>query len=736
MSVGTDDELNVLEGPLGEERQLADGADRSSEPGESSNDDDDSALRQDVDADTDDESDDEAAEFPQLGPSLAAEVASYAAELQGRRKRNSGMRSLQCKLCPYRQFCSKATLRCHQKYHHSPFYTAAASAGTSNNKNLAQFKVTRALHRMRVLETVLDTKDYPDDLLECSAKLIRAWNKDALEAEVSLLKKSNRVPLVQAWTKDGPQYILRSLTASMTRISDKLYYSVGFERLAVALSLQCRGQASQVCDALLARWAERSDAVPPLSLDGRTLRRCLHHMYTNPQGFVKNTLTALIAEATARGEWTAVSHDATYKPAFSILGQTKMSLTEGECHALHTFLGATGGCPGFSCQAKEGAPAFHSSVADLFTEDMAEQVRMLYSDSPSESLLTSFPNVLGVAEDYLHFVIRAEYCTGERRTPCTRELLQLQRKFDNPLQNAVDDLPSLIYHDEVGEVIAWDSVLPALDLSDLDRTADSEKTFLSHEEYVRRLKALTLKYESEMKNTNSKGKTLLSTIKDGSTYRHYGYLRNNSVFRSLAGGKAVKTGTTDNEALNRQLKGWGQCVYKQHVDRLESLSTLFGLYKMLANNFRDRAQSALFCTRLSERRAVMLLSGLIASNRLAPVGQGLDVEGRTAPTTRHDLWKPAIQVDEAIRASQKAQAMQRQEVIQKHVKLEMAKGRLVLKKRLRGKTSPTFKHVISKYTRRHKVSRNSRNLRDSITLALQKGADDAPVSPIHSSDID
>lgn len=674
-----------------------------------------------VPTDSSDDSEEDSIEIPQLIDSLGKEVSSYTTLLSDRRKRNSGIATLQCKLCPYRQFCQKPCLVSHMKYHRSPFYTAPASVNDIKNKNLAQFKVTRAIYRMRVLGSVLHQKEFPDDLLESSSSLIRKWNQNAPDAEVELLRRSNRVPLVQAWTEDGPQYVLRSQTASMTRVNDQIYYSAGFERLAVALSLQCRGHASQVCDALMARWAERTDSLPLLSLSRRSVRLCLNYMYTNPKGFVKETLHALKAQATARGEWTAVSHDVTYKPAFSIIGQTKMSLTDGECHAIHTFLGVTGACPGFSCQAKEGVPAFRSAAAELFTDDMTNQVRMLYSDSPSEGLLSFFPNAVGAAEDRLHFVIRSEYCTGERRTPCTRELLHIQEKFDNPLELADDDnIQTLIYHGQAGEEIPWDAVLPAPELSELDRSSDARKPFASHLEYVQRLKALSLKYADEMSNTDKKGRTLLSIIKAGCSYRHFGYLRNNNVFRNLAGGNAVKTGTCDNEALHRQMKGWGQCVYKQHADRLESISHLFGLYKMLANSFKDHQLATSFELKLPERRVVMLLSGLIAGNRFTAVVKEAGVSPLPAPTTRHDLWKAPVKTDETMLASQRIQTERNQQMIQTERNQRMTQGRLILKHRLREKTSVNLRHVINKFQKKTKETKNSRVLHEIVQNSLSK----------------
>ena len=137
-----------------------------------------------------------------------------------------------------------------------------------------------------------------------------------------------------------------------------------------------------VADALLARWAEQPDTAALLSLSRRSLRQCLHHAFTNPRGLLFNLLDRLTSASVDRGEWAAISHDATFKCTFSVIGQKPMAQKAHEIHTAHTFLGVTGGCRGFSLQAKEGNEAFSNAVQDLFTPDMINQVRLLLFRCP------------------------------------------------------------------------------------------------------------------------------------------------------------------------------------------------------------------------------------------------------------------------------------------------------------------------------------------------------------------
>ena len=237
----------------------------------------------------------------------------------------------------------------------------------------------------------------------------------------------------------------------------KLYYTSGFEDIAIATALQCQGKFETVMNRLQARWAESKTALPLLfATDTNLLRDCLQHIFTCPTGVVQQTLRKLTARATARSEWVVLSHDATFKILFSILGQKKMSQASGEAHTAHTFIGMTGACPGFVLKANEGPGSFGEALQVLFTQEMMEQVRFLFSDSPHEDMLKYSPRAVGCAEDFLHLVLRLESCTGERRTPCTREVLALQQKFRAPAVGEGSALRRMIYHGEEGVNVAWD----------------------------------------------------------------------------------------------------------------------------------------------------------------------------------------------------------------------------------------------------------------------------------------
>jgi hypothetical protein len=156
-----------------------------------------------------------------------------------------------------------------------------------------------------------------------------------------------------------------------------------------------------------------------------------------------------------------------------------MSQKAGEVHTAHTFLGVTGGNPGFSLQAKEDAQCFQAAVRDRFTQGMILQVRLLYSDSPNEEYLDVLPNAVGVAEDLAHLPFRMEYCSGGARTACTREVLQLQGKFRASIELAAETLTAMVYHGEAaaGEVCEWAWMAPAEEISGMEWKTYIERAF-------------------------------------------------------------------------------------------------------------------------------------------------------------------------------------------------------------------------------------------------------------------
>ena len=653
---------------------------------------------------------------------LEDEVKEYRDQLNFHANSKKAVQTLVCKFCPWRKFDRKQYLVQHvDKYHKEPYFTAETAA--LKRKSFLQFRVVSSLYRQSLLSLAIRAERQKTNFLAQSAELIRGWNLGVTDEEKAVLEKSNGLPLVTVVEKAGPQLWLKSQTGNTTRLTDKVYYTKDFEDLAIAITLQSRGKVKNVLQALRARWAESACAVALLMVDSsaRWLRKLLDHVFTHEQGEVQNTIRDLKHRATERGEWVAISHDATYKCLFSLVGQEKMTQKNQEFHAAHTFIGVTGACPGFSPQRTEGNDQFGEALHQLFTPEMRNQVRLLYTDSPGEAMLTHLPNAIGCAEDSLHLVIRCEYCCGEKRNACTRRILELQSKFLRPIevQNIPEgDIRKAIYHGEPGPEIEWDSVAAASPKPDAEWKAYGERPYQSHREYVAELKAVATSFPDVMGKKDSNGRTVLQILQAAATLRHYQYLRNGSLFRALAGGVDIKSGTTMNEAEHRGLKRWAECIYTQHQDRLRMVGEMYALYRMLGNAYKNTFKQRALC--LPDRDALFMMSGMIVAGKLRGIEQPPAVEP-AAPTSRLETKRPQLRVDPELRAKQRKCKDERDAANHKQTLLDLKSHRKKLAVRLRSKV-PINKHMLKPGRRKQpRPKRVSRHVRDTVEQNLAAG---------------
>ena len=212
----------------------------------------------------------------------------------------------------------------------------------------------------------------------------------------------------------------------------------------------------------------------------------------------------------------------------------------------------------------------------------------------------------------------------------------------------------------------------------------------------------------------------MEVIAVGARHKHYYYLQNKNVFRSLAKGLHVKSGTSHNEAEHRIMKAWMECVYMQHVDRLESMGCLFGFYKMLDNTYNaSRLEDS---GNYRERRVVQILSGMIASGSLTRIGDGAPQQQHAAPQNRDAVYRPVLEVPECVRELRATQAKRRSETHTRHVSMDLTSGKAKLKLRL-----PTKTHVRNCRLRikrpRTKSLKSSQAIHDAVSGSLAEDLD-------------
>lgn len=235
-----------------------------------------------------------------------------------------------------------------------------------------------------------------------------------------------------------------------------------------------------------------------------------------------------------------------------------------------------------------------------------DTTKVLFSDSPRglENCGQTFKNLLGLAEDAIHLMIRVQACFGETRSALSCRVLLLQTKFRNRITVGT------VYHGQAkthGPEGVWDLNAPRQQVVGRDWDAYVQMPYSSHQEYINDLVELVREFPQDMEKKDSKGRTVEHILEHGSRYKHFGYLQNGGLLLGMLPGRETTLlhwGTTGNEALHMQLKMVFQTVTQQHESRVKSKTFAFSLDHMLAHN------SAAYTPTTIQRSQQVLLSVL------------------------------------------------------------------------------------------------------------------------------
>lgn len=437
-------------------------------------------------------------------------------------------------------------------------------------------------------------------LLSSSAALIRSWARVDAET-LRFLGCRNSADLVLLLTKSGPQLVLKQQTQGAYRLNKMTYYDVSFAHLLLAKSLKNSGKIQGTFQDVMAEWVAQGCECVFLGTRRRQVREELVEEVLNlPE--VVSLRAALISEATRHHEWFVIGHDATYQTLFSVIGQEKMDQKAGEAHALHTLVGRTGCVPGFSLQPTESGQCFQDAVCKILPLDARSTCHYVFSDSPSMAVGAKqvLPNLVGVAEDALHLVLRVEACTGEKRTAMSAHILRMQLKFKQPLAGP-------LFHGgdaNVGGKGAWKEVQVERDWGEYGKLPYS-----IHQEYLDDLSTVTQLFPELMRRQDHKGRSVRQILEAGGSFVHFLFLKNGShiIFdlQQKFGHREMELlswGTCGNEALHFQLKHVQQSIVQQHVEQVPIKLAAFSLGKLLAHS------AAAYHPTLAQRSAAEILA--------------------------------------------------------------------------------------------------------------------------------
>jgi len=465
--------------------------------------------------------------------------------------------------------------------------------------------------------------------------------------------------------------------------------------MLIGLAIATQGKYGAIVDRLYNQWSNQGTS-PFLLCRRDCLRDIMAHVFSAPESVVQKAIHALMDDAVDRGEFTALTHDGSFKTLFSILGQENMSQKKGEAHVLHTMMGLTGACPGFSLQPDEGIESFEAAIRERLSTRAINQVRMLFSDAPSEKMLRCLPACLGVAADALHIPLRVEQCTNEKRTACSSELRSLVRKFACPLGVPEEELLKDIYHGQSMPGVSWKDAEAGVDRDETAWEAFLSIPLIDHMEYVAEMKRIVLKYEKSMDRRNSKGVPLRKVLENASSTRNYYYLRNNNVFAQLARGERAVSGTSQNEAEHMNVKRWCRCIWQQHEDRVHMIKEVYALHRMLTN----AAQQVPLGMPLASGRISHILSGQISTGALRVYGKGVPRhEGGAVQVVKKRclLRKLGARVDAAVAAGQLAAKSKRRKAWANHVAKHPLKRRIF--RRRQAKNSLKVHSIVEEVVR-------------------------------------
>ena len=103
---------------------------------------------------------------------------------------------------------------------------------------------------------------------------------------------------------------------------------------------------------------------------------------------MKTITDRLISVATNREEWSAISHDGTYKIAKSLIGEGNLG-SRGRAvsvKVIHTLRGRSGSAPGVSLQTGGSRGDCIASVVHILPPEARARCRFLFTDDVSNFL--------------------------------------------------------------------------------------------------------------------------------------------------------------------------------------------------------------------------------------------------------------------------------------------------------------------------------------------------------------
>ncbi len=490
-----------------------------------------------------------------------------------------------CPLCPNRRFTRGADrLTKHYQYHKEEIILG----GLKHSPQLAS-AITH-MHRQdsvreSICEMTASTITTPLHYLNRSAELIRSHSG------------VNNVPNQNGWKgvvlleHDGPR-LVNTLPENHVRISRHWYATPGFLMIVASFcDIRSQSKYKVVHDHVVSHFIASGS---PIALMVPQFHKIWESMYNASVSLLVSYKEYCMSTFTYR----VVSLDSGYKYMLPIVGQAKhgqsKTTSPDEIHCAHVLLADR---TPISCQPgyAEGVPELSEVVKKGMTKARRDQAEIFLVDTPAKWTLKKvralFVNVHCLAGDPLHVSFNVEKFV-RFSSQLARDCRVVFHKFAKPPASVHQ---SMQYYN--GESIAG-APLPAAPNSVLDRAYARlhsekyrEKAYLSHKQYCVDILAVK-KHNAKacLKRARRQG-TVGQILDRAMGMDTFGYFVNIAIYKAKTG-LDCQFGTTPNEAIMRQLKGYNANVFTSTPGRAKVTLELFCFARVLARFMRSRRQIA------------------------------------------------------------------------------------------------------------------------------------------------
>eukprot|EP00438_Fugacium_kawagutii_P009987 Skav234406 [mRNA] locus=scaffold873:377309:378793:+ [translate_table: standard] len=318
----------------------------------------------------------------------------------------------------------------------------------------------------------------------------------------------------------------------------------------------------------------------------------------------------LLNEVADRQGMVCISIDGTLKCTLPILGQAKPSASAAvrndhpfddsqSIRRVVTVRGGSGAVLAMMCTPSEKAEDVRKAFAQEFTTHHLQQVKYISTDAPSLKLLTELkscmPQLQTLILDPMHLAMTYEYTTGRKRSPGSTLLRLMLSKFN---QRAAGNAWGIFYQGQ--------NLLPLTPAEDKARqliesgmmsNAKCQRVLSALENiqvwptrlaFIEGLAALSSTFPDEVKkHIKQVAKPLRHVLWSAASAERLEWLFNNHRLRAALSVKdhlLLPSGTTSNESLHAEMKGWFRETQNLHQATLAIKLDVVHISKLLAHN--------------------------------------------------------------------------------------------------------------------------------------------------------